>query len=232
MITVRKSSDRFLSDFGWLHSQHSFSFGDHYDPRAMGFRNLRVINEDRVAEGGGFPTHPHRDMEIISYVLDGALEHRDSMGNGSVIRPGDVQRMTAGTGVRHSEKNASTTSGVHFLQLWLLPKAQGLTPSYEQKTFPRTFGAGQLTLVGARDGRGGAVHLNADADLYAAQLDAGQAVTHALAQGRSAWVQVISGAVEVNGTALSAGDGAAVSDVTSLTLASKARSELLLFDLD
>ena len=232
MITVRKSSDRFLSDFGWLHSQHSFSFGDHYDPRAMGFRNLRVINEDRVAKGGGFPTHPHRDMEIISYVLDGALEHHDSMGNGSVIRPGDVQRMTAGTGVRHSEKNASTTDGVHFLQLWLLPKAEGLKPGYEQKTFPRAWGQGGLTLVGARDGRGGAVHLNADADLYSAQLTEGQQVTHQLAPGRSAWVQVVSGAVELDGKALQAGDGAAVTDVAGLTVKSTARSELLLFDLD
>jgi len=232
MITVRPADDRGVANLGWLDSRHSFSFGHYYDPQHMGFGPLRVINEDRVRPGAGFDTHGHRDMEIISYVLEGALAHKDSIGTGSVIRPGDVQRMSAGSGIRHSEFNDSDSDPVHFLQIWLLPDEEGLTPSYEQKTFTDSEKRNRLRLVASRDGRAGSVRIHQDADLYASLLDKDAAVTHALPAGRRGWIQVIRGAVEANGKRLSAGDGAAVSDVSSLTVTATADgSEFLLFDL-
>jgi quercetin 2,3-dioxygenase len=231
MITIRPSGERGRAELGWLDSKHSFSFSDYYDPKHMGFRALRVINEDKVAPGKGFGTHPHRDMEIISYVLEGALEHKDSMGTGSVIRPGDVQRMSAGTGVSHSEFNGSKSDAVHFLQIWILPERANLPPSYEQKNFPASEGKNRLRLIAARDGRDGAVTVHQDVALYAAVLDGGQAVTHPLAAGRHAWVQVARGAVELGGKRLQAGDGAAVSDESALTITAEGPAEVLLFDL-
>jgi len=231
MITVRKSNERGASTFGWLDSRHTFSFGRYHDPRNMGFGTLRVINEDIVEGGGGFGTHPHDNMEIISYVLDGALAHKDSLGTGSVIRPGDVQRMSAGTGITHSEFNASPNDPVHFLQIWVLPGAQGLEPSYEQKSFPAVERKGRLRLVGARDGRDGAVTIHQDLDLFIADLGTGDAVSHALGPHRNAWVQVTRGAVTVNGTPLSQGDGAALTDETEVRIAANDNAEVLLFDL-
>ena len=230
-VTVRKSEDRGKANFGWLQSRHSFSFGHYYDPSHMGFGSLRVINEDRVAPGGGFPTHPHRDMEIISYVLDGALEHKDSLGTGSVIRPGDVQHMSAGTGVRHSEYNASSKEPVHFLQIWILPEREGLKPSYEQKVFEAAEKRGQLRLIGSRSGRDGSVTIHQDADLYATLLEVGESVTHGLKAGRSAWVQVASGSIAVNGQKLEAGDGMAVEGAGDLHLEAETSAEVLLFDM-
>jgi redox-sensitive bicupin YhaK (pirin superfamily) len=200
----------------------------------MGFRGLRVINEDRVKPGTGFGTHPHRDMEIITYLLSGALEHKDSMGNGSIIRPGEVQRMSAGTGVLHSEFNPSPTDPVHFLQIWILPAKKGIAPGYEQKDFPSSEREGKLRLIAARDGRAGAVTINADAAVYASLLDPGAEVRHELAKGRHAWVHVARGAIELNGAAMGAGDGAAISDETTLVLAGRngeTPSEVLVFDL-
>jgi quercetin 2,3-dioxygenase len=232
MIAVRPADERGIANFDWLDSRHSFSFGHYYDPKHMGFGPLRVINEDRVRPGAGFDTHGHRDMEIISYVLEGALEHKDSIGTGSVIRPGDVQRMSAGSGIRHSEFNPSNSDPVHFLQIWLLPNEEGLTPSYEQKTFADSEKRGRLRLVAARDGRDGSVRIHQDADLYASLLDKEEAVTHALAVGRRGWIQVVRGAVEVNGQSLRAGDGAAVHELPALTVTATADgSEFLLFDL-
>jgi redox-sensitive bicupin YhaK (pirin superfamily) len=232
MITIRPSGERGRAELGWLDSKHSFSFSDYYDPKHMGFRALRVINEDRVAPAKGFGTHPHRDMEIISYVLEGALEHKDSMGTGSVIRPGDVQRMSAGTGVLHSEFNASKSDSVHFLQIWILPERANLPPSYEQKNFDASARKNRLRLIAARDGRDGAITVHQDVALYAAVLDVGQAVTHQLAAGRHAWVQVARGAVELDAKRLEAGDGAAVSDEAAIMLtAVQAPAEVLLFDL-
>jgi quercetin 2,3-dioxygenase len=232
MIAVRPAAERGIANFGWLDSRHSFSFGHYYDPKHMGFGPLRVINEDRVRPGAGFDTHGHSDMEIISYVLEGALEHKDSIGTGSVIRPGDVQRMSAGSGIRHSEFNPSNSEPVHFLQIWLLPNEEGLTPSYEQKTFADGEKRGRLRLVASRDGRDGSVRIHQDADLYASLLDKDEAVTHALAAGRHGWIQVVRGAVEVNGQSLRAGDGAAASELPALTVTATADgSEFLLFDL-
>jgi quercetin 2,3-dioxygenase len=231
MIAVRKSAERGRANHGWLDSRHTFSFADYYDPQHMGFRALRVINEDRVQPGQGFGTHAHRDMEIISYVLEGQLAHRDSMGTGSVIRPGDVQRMSAGTGVRHSEMNPSPTDGVHFFQVWLLPERQGIEPSYQQKTFEDADKRGRFRLVAARDGRDGAITVHQDVDLYAALFDAGDQVTVTLRPGRHAWIQVARGEIAVNGQVLDAGDGAAISDETTLTVSASAASEVLLFDL-
>jgi redox-sensitive bicupin YhaK (pirin superfamily) len=231
MLTIRNAGDRGHFDFGWLDTRHTFSFGDYHDPRHMGFRALRVINEDVVRGGRGFGTHPHRDMEIVTYVLSGALAHQDSMGNGSVIRPNDVQRMSAGTGVTHSEQNASATEPVHLLQIWLLPAATGSAPSYEQRAFPRDDKRGRLRLVGAPDGRDGAVTIHQDVALYASVLDPGAHVRHALAPGRHAWVQVVRGSVSVNGRTLAAGDGAALSDEPAIDLGAVDESELLLFDL-
>ena len=229
MITVRKAEDRGHFDHGWLDTRHTFSFADYHDPAHMGFRHLRVINEDRVAPGQGFPTHGHRDMEIISYVLEGALEHRDSLGTGSVIRPGEVQRMTAGTGVTHSESNPSRTEPVHFLQIWILPARRGLTPGYEQKVLDEKRGV--LRTIASPDGREGSVTIHQDVTLYAALLDEGMEVVHTPAPGRHAWVQVARGAVTLNGRPLAVGDGAAISDEPSLRLAGTAPSEVLLFDL-
>ncbi|MGE0744698.1 MAG: pirin family protein [Rhodospirillales bacterium] len=232
MITVRRAEDRGVADHGWLDSRHTFSFGDYRDPAHMGFGPLRVINEDRVAPGGGFATHGHRDMEIVSYVLEGALAHRDSIGTGSVIRPGDVQRMTAGTGIRHSEFNDSADEPVHFLQIWLFPERDGLTPGYEQKSFADAERRGRLRLIASRDGADGSVVIHQDVRLYAAVLGAGQAVGHTPADGRTAWIQVARGAVSLNGQALRAGDGAAVTGETALTLAADGDGgEVLLFDL-
>ncbi|MGA9753403.1 MAG: pirin family protein [Acidobacteriota bacterium] len=231
MITTRKASDRGHFDHGWLDTYHSFSFAGYFDPSHMGFRVLRVINEDRVAPGEGFDTHPHNDMEIITLVLEGALRHQDSMGNGSVIRPGEVQRMSAGTGVTHSEFNASETEPVHLYQIWILPERKGLPPSYEQKAFPPDPTAGGLQLVASRDGREGSVTIHQDASLYLAKLEKGESVKHPLAPGRHAWVQVATGAVEVNGLDLRSGDGLAVSGEESLHLSASPAGELLLFDL-
>jgi redox-sensitive bicupin YhaK (pirin superfamily) len=231
MITVRRSADRGQTEIGWLDSKHSFSFGDYHDARAMGFRSLRVINEDRVRAGQGFGTHPHRDMEIISYVLEGQLAHKDSMGNGSIIRPGEVQRMSAGTGVLHSEHNPSKGEGVHFLQIWLLPEKRNLQPGYEQKAFSAEERRGKLRLVASRDGRDGTVTVHQDALMYAGLIDAGQTVEHAIAPGRGAWVQVVRGSVEANGLKLSQGDGAALEGEKSVRIASGEAAEVLLFDL-
>lgn len=231
MITIRKSDDRGASNFGWLDSKHTFSFGHYYDPANMGFGKLRVINEDIVEGGAGFGTHPHDNMEIISYVLDGALAHKDSLGTGSVIRPGDVQRMSAGTGIAHSEFNASPKDPVHFLQIWVLPEQRDLEPSYEQKSFPAEQRRGSLALVGARDGRDGAVTIHQDLDLFVADLQKGDTVSHALRPSRKAWVQVTRGSVSVNGSAIGAGDGAALTDEAEVRIAANDNAEVLLFDL-
>ena len=232
MITLRPSQDRGTANFGWLDSRHSFSFGHYYDPEHMGFSTLRVINEDKVAPGQGFSTHGHRDMEIISYVLEGSLEHKDSIGNGSVIRPGDVQRMTAGTGIRHSEYNASKADPVHFLQIWLLPEQRGLEPGYEQVHFSQADKQGQFKLLGSPDGRDGSVTIHQNVNLYATSLKANDAADYALESGRVAWVQVARGGVTLNGHDLTAGDGASVVNETQLTLVGTADdAEVLLFDM-
>jgi redox-sensitive bicupin YhaK (pirin superfamily) len=234
MLTLRPGNARGHADHGWLDSRHTFSFADYYDPKHMGFRNLRVINEDQVAGGAGFPAHGHRDMEIVSYVLGGGLEHKDSLGTGSVIRPGDVQRMTAGTGVRHSEYNASKTEPVHFFQIWILPKRAGLAPGYEQKAFSDADKRGRLRIVAAPDGRDGSVTLNADALIYAGLFGSGESAALELAAQRHAWVQVARGSVTVNGTVLGAGDGAAVSAEAQLSIVHAGGAELaevLVFDL-
>jgi redox-sensitive bicupin YhaK (pirin superfamily) len=230
-LKLRRSADRGHAHHGWLESFHSFSFADYHDPAQMGFRDLRVINEDRVQPGRGFGRHSHRDMEILTWVIDGALEHGDSLGNGSVIRPGDMQRMSAGTGITHSERNPSDTELVHFLQIWILPERAGLAPSYEQRHFGEDERAGRLRLLASRDGRDGSVRLHQDAAVYAGLLAAGQRVAHDLAPDRHAWVQVVRGALDVNGIALDAGDGIAASGETRLELATRSASELLVFDL-
>jgi redox-sensitive bicupin YhaK (pirin superfamily) len=231
MIALRRADDRGRANFGWLDSRHSFSFGQYYDPAHMGFGPLRVINEDRVAPGGGFPTHGHADMEILSYVLDGALEHRDSIGSGAVIRPGELQRMTAGTGIRHSEFNHSRQEPVHFLQIWILPERTGLQPGYEQKRFPLAEEPGRLHLIAARDGRDGAVTLHQDVDLYAGRLRSGDSLTHELAADRLAWLQVARGAVSLAGTELRAGDGVAIGEPGRIDLSVRDSAEILLFDM-
>ncbi len=232
MITIRPAQQRGSANFGWLDSRHTFSFGQYFDPNYMGFANLRVINEDKVAPGQGFATHGHRDMEIISYVLEGALEHKDSIGTGSVIRPGDVQRMSAGTGIMHSEYNASKTDPVHFLQIWILPESKGIAPGYEQKTFIDAEKQGQLRLVGSRDGRNGSITIHQDVDLYAASLTEGDALSHTLADGRAAWLQIARGTVQLNGQTLTAGDGAAIANESLVTLQGSANgAEVLLFDM-
>jgi redox-sensitive bicupin YhaK (pirin superfamily) len=231
MIVRRPADERGRADFGWLDSRHTFSFGEYYDPRFMGFRALRVINEDRVKPGYGFPTHPHRDMEILSYVMAGSLAHKDSMGTGSVIRPGDVQRMSAGTGVLHSEMNPSPNEPVHFFQIWLLPEARGIEPTYEQKRFETPEKQGRLKLVASQDAREGSVTINQDVDLYASVLAPRDAAQLPMRPGRHAWVQVARGSVTLNGTPLSQGDGAAVSEEAALNLVATAASEVLVFDL-
>jgi quercetin 2,3-dioxygenase len=231
MITVRKAADRGHARHGWLDSHHTFSFADYHDPRHMGFRSLRVINDDRVEAGQGFGTHGHRDMEIISYVLDGALAHKDSMGTGEVIKPGDVQRMSAGTGVAHSEFNPSKAEEVHFLQIWIMPRQRGIAPSYEQKRFTDAEKAGRLRLVAAADGRDGALSINADASVYAGLFDRGQRAELAIAAGRGAWVQVARGKVRVNGQALEEGDGLSLTDEPTVTIEGIDNAEILVFDL-
>ena len=233
MITLRPSAERGHANHGWLDTYHTFSFDTYHDPKHMGFRSLRVINEDWVAGGKGFSPHGHRDMEIVTYVLEGALQHQDSMGNGSVIRPGEVQRMSAGTGVTHSEYNPSPTERLHLLQIWIRPEARNLEPSYEQKKFPAEGRRGRLQLVASRDAREGSVKIQQDAALYTAALEPKATVRHKLAGGRHAWLQVARGAVTLNGVALKAGDGAAVSDERALEIAGAdgGSSEILLFDL-
>jgi redox-sensitive bicupin YhaK (pirin superfamily) len=231
MLTIRRAQDRGHADHGWLDSRHTFSFADYYDPRHMGFRTLRVINEDRVQPGRGFGRHGHRDMEIVSYVLEGALKHEDSMGTGSVIRPGDVQRMSAGTGVHHSEMNGSDHEVVHFLQIWLLPGKQGIAPSYEQKTFPDAEKRGRLRLVVSPDGADGSITIHTDARIHAAMLGAGDTVEHRVAAGRHAWIQVIRGRIRAGDAELAAGDGASTSAAGSLAIEAIDPAELLVFDL-
>ena len=231
MITLRPRDERGQAKLGWLDSRHSFSFGDYHDPAHMGFRALRVINEDRVIPGAGFPPHGHRDMEIISYVLDGALEHKDTIGRSSVIRPGEVQRMTAGKGIRHSEYNHSKEQPVHFLQIWILPEQNELAPGYEQRAFPAEESQGRWRLVASRDGRDGSVTVHQDVDLHVAHGKEGDMLKFDLHAGRHAWVQVARGQVRLNGTRLKEGDGAAVSDEPKLEIAVASEAEILLFDL-
>lgn len=228
---LRPSDARGDADFGWLKSKHTFSFGSYFDPNHIGFGALRVINEDRVAPSGGFPTHPHQNMEIISYVVSGGLEHKDSLGTGSVIRPGDLQRMSAGTGVRHSEYNHSATDPVHFLQIWIVPEADGLAPSYEQKAFPETGRQDTLRLIGSRDGRDGSVVIHQDVDLYASLLSADKSVAFDIKPGRKVWLQIIKGKISVDGQALGAGDGLGLLDAGTINLAAQENAEFLLFDL-
>jgi quercetin 2,3-dioxygenase len=232
MIKIRRSDERGHANHGWLDSRFSFSFADYYDPRFMGFRSLRVINEDHIEPAQGFPTHGHRDMEIITYVIDGELSHRDSMGNGETIHPHEVQRMTAGTGVLHSEYS-SPTDRTHLLQIWILPEKQNLQPGYEQKVFAPEEKQGKLRLVASKGGDGGSVHINQDVRLYASILSGGEEVTHALAESRHAWIQLISGSLAVNGEQLNPGDGVAISSVAELKLkAGEDHTEFLLFDLN
>jgi quercetin 2,3-dioxygenase len=232
MLTIRSAQDRGVANFGWLDSRHTFSFGEYYNPNYMGFADLRVINEDNVAPGQGFSTHGHRDMEIISYVLAGALEHKDSLGTGSVIRPGDVQRMSAGTGITHSEYNASQTEPVHFLQIWILPAEKGIEPGYEQKNFAMDEKRGTLRLLGSQDGRDGSVTIHQNVDLYSAVLQAQESVSHTFAPARVGWLQVARGDVNVNGHALTAGDGVAISQESLITVQGTApETEVLLFDM-
>jgi quercetin 2,3-dioxygenase len=231
MITIRHGNERGGGDFGWLKTHHTFSFDTYHDPRFMGFRSLRVINEDWVQGGHGFPMHPHRDTEIITYLLDGALEHKDSMGNGSIIRPGDGQRMSAGTGVRHSEANASEVEAAHLLQIWILPDRNGHKPGYEQKSFPESEKRGKFRLIAGPDGKDGSVTIHQDARLYVSLLEPGQKVKHELGDGRYAWLQVAKGTVELNGKSLKQGDGAAVSDERQLIVTGLSDAEVLLFDL-
>jgi redox-sensitive bicupin YhaK (pirin superfamily) len=231
MIRLRKAAERGHFDHGWLDTHHTFSFGDYYDPAHMGFRSLRVINDDRVQPGQGFGMHGHRDMEIVTYVLDGALEHKDSMGNGSIIRAGQLQRMTAGTGVQHSEFNPSDSEWVHLYQIWLLPDRKGLKPSYEELTLSEVEKQGRLRLVASPEGDAGSMTIHQDARLYLASLLPGQAATHTLERGRAAWLQVLRGNVNFMGSVLSAGDGVAITDESSVAVQAAAASEVLLFDL-
>jgi redox-sensitive bicupin YhaK (pirin superfamily) len=231
MLRIRKSEDRGHADHGWLDTRHTFSFAQYVDPDHMGFRSLRVLNEDRVRAGRGFGTHPHRDMEIVTIVLEGALEHRDSLGNGSVIRPGEVQRMSAGTGILHSEKNASAEEPVWFLQIWILPERDGLEPGYQQTAFGEKTLRNRLSLLGSRDGAEGSVTIHQDVRLLGARLDGGASVVHELDAGRHAWLQVVRGAVSLGDAGLTAGDGAAASDESRLEIVAREPAEILLFDL-
>ena len=232
MFAIRRSEDRGTANFGWLDSRHTFSFGEYHDRRYMGFGPLRVINEDRVSPGKGFGTHGHQDMEIMSYVLEGALEHKDSLGTGSVILPGDVQVMSAGTGIRHSEFNPSKTEPVHFLQIWIVPDREGIKPRYEQKRFSDAQTHGRLRLVGSPEGRDGSVVIHQDVEVFAGRLNAGERVAHALAPGRRCWLQVARGSVNVDGHDLRAGDGAGIESEPSVSVSAKSDgSEILVFDL-
>ncbi len=230
-ITIRPADARGHENHGWLDSFHTFSFAHYYDPNHMGFGPLRVINEDRVAPAKGFGTHGHKDMEIISYVLEGALEHKDSLGNGSVVRPGDVQRMSAGTGIRHSEFNGSKSDPLHFLQIWILPERDGIAPSYEQKNFSTAQKQGRWLLIGSRDGRENSVTVHRDVDLYAAVVSSGETLTQEIKVGRGAWIQVVRGSVALNGKKLQAGDGAAISTAGVLRVEGLGTAEVLLFDM-
>jgi len=231
MLTIRRSGERGGGDHGWLKTQHTFSFNDYWDEKWMGFRSLRVINEDWVAPSSGFPTHPHRDMEIITYVLSGQLEHKDSLGTGSVILPGDGQRMSAGRGIRHSEFNPSPSEKVHLLQIWILPDKNGYDPGYEQKSFPEAEKRGRLRLIASPDGADGSVKINQDAKLFVTLLPPGEEVRHAIDAKRHAWLQVAKGEVQLNGQTLQQGDGAAISDEKELTIRATKDAEVLLFDL-
>lgn len=231
MITVRRGEERGGGNYGWLDTKHTFSFSDYWDPRWMGFRSLRVINEDYVAPAAGFPTHPHSDMEIITYVLEGKLEHKDSLGTGSVILPGDGQRMTAGRGIRHSEYNPSKTEQVHLYQIWILPEKKGLEPTYEQKSFPAEEKQGKLRLIASPDAKDGSVKINQDARLYVTLLKPGEQVSHDFGKNRHGWLQVAKGSIEVNAKFLTAGDGAAISDEPKVVFKAEEDSEVLLFDL-
>jgi len=231
MIALRKAGERGHANHGWLDSWHSFSFAEYYDPQHMGFSDLRVINEDVVQPGRGFGTHGHRDMEIITYILDGALEHKDSMGNGSVIRPGDVQRMSAGRGVQHSEYNPSQSELVHLLQIWIEPNVRGIEPGYEETHFDAASKRGKLRLIASAEGRDGSVKIHQDAAVYAALIDGAERVSHKLARGRKAYVHVARGKLTVNGEQLSAGDALKAEGVPSITLEKGAQAEILLFDL-
>lgn len=230
-MKIRRAADRGQASFGWLQSQHTFSFGEYHDPEQMGFGPLRVINEDRVEAGRGFATHAHKDMEILSYVLEGALEHRDSLGNGSVIRPGDLQRMSAGTGIRHSEFNESSVEPLHFLQIWIVPAKSGRAPGYEQNHFPADQRRGQLRLIASQDGREGSVTIQRDVDVFASILAKGEAVEHLLLEGRKAWIQVLRGSVSLDDQPLEAGDGAALDASASLRIEGRSSAEVLLFDM-
>ena len=231
MIAIRKSEERGHFDLGWLDTYHTFSFDQYFDPAHMHFRTLRVINEDRVAPAKGFPTHSHRDMEIITYILAGALEHRDSMGSGSVIRPGDVQRMTAGSGVSHSEFNPSRTEPCHLLQIWILPSERNLTSGYEQKTFSEDERRGKLRLIASPHGDDGSVKIHQDANVYASILEGGASLVHQFETDRSGWLQVARGQIAVNGVEMNQGDGAAITKETTVEIAARDRAEFLLFDL-
>jgi len=231
MITLRPGKERGHFDHGWLDTYHTFSFSQYHDPAHMGFRSLRVINEDRVEPGAGFPPHSHRDMEIITYVLAGGLAHKDSMGNASTIRPGNVQRMSAGTGVTHSEYNGSDTEPVHLLPIWILPQTRNLPPSYEEKVFGAADKQGRLRLVASQDAREGSARIHQDTSVYASLLEPGQTVRHALASGRGAWLHLVSGAATVNGKLLTTGDGAAIEQEAEVEIVATAATELLLFDL-
>jgi quercetin 2,3-dioxygenase len=231
MITIRKSNERGHGNHGWLDTRFTFSFADYFDPKHVHFRTLRVMNDDRVAGGGGFPMHPHSDMEIVTYVLEGALQHKDSMGNGSVIKPGDIQYMSAGTGVTHSEFNASKTEPVHLYQIWMFPQEKGQKPAYDQKNFSEAEKRGKLRLIASPDGRDGSVKIRQDNELYATVLGAGESVKHTLKPERHAYVQVARGSVKLNGTALETGDGAAISAEKSVELTGVKDAEVLVFDL-
>ncbi|WP_010584253.1 pirin family protein [Schlesneria paludicola] len=231
MIQIRKANDRGHADHGWLNAYHTFSFASYRDPQFMGFRSLRVMNEDRVAPGQGFGTHPHQDMEIVTYVLEGALEHRDSMGNGEVLRPGEFQRMSAGTGITHSEFNPSDTEPVHLYQIWLYPEKRGIEPSYEQKRFPVAEQSNRLRLVASPTGADGSLQIHQDAQIFLSQLTKGHEVVHQLLPNRHAWLQVLRGSVELNGRELQTSDGAAVSEITTLAIRASDDAEVMLFDL-
>ncbi|MDD9900869.1 MAG: pirin family protein [Alphaproteobacteria bacterium] len=231
MLTIRKAQDRGQTKLDWLDGRHSFSFGRYVDRDHMGFHSLRVINDDIIAPGGGFPAHPHDNMEIVTYVLEGALSHEDSMGNGSIIRPGEIQRMSAGTGVVHSEFNHSKTDSVRLLQIWFIPDTKNVTPSYAQKSFPEKERRGQLKLVASKDGRDGAVPLHQDVDMLAGLVDGGERIVYPVRLGRAVWVQVARGHVSINGTALEQGDGAAMEDVGELMLSHGQGAEVVVFDL-
>ena len=231
MMEVFESATRGSADHGWLKAKHTFSFAEYYDPARVSFGSLRVINEDRIAPGKGFGTHPHKDMEIVTYVIDGAIAHKDSMGNGTNITAGEVQRMTAGTGVAHSEFNPSNDSELHLLQIWIFPENNGLEPGYEQLHFPRESKLNRLRLIGSRDSREGSITIHQDVDLYASVLEAGQSTRHDVEADRKIFVQVIKGSIDVNGQSLAAGDGAKIESVAELTISAKSESEFLVFDM-